>query len=71
MLSLVLGIREFRQSYFLTNLKLELIKNWFSKSQQTFIQCCQEGIQQSPLQFSVLFALRRLQEDLMTFQTID
>ena len=50
---------------------LELIKSWFFKSQQTFIQCCQERIQQSPLQFSALFDLRLLWVDLMTFQTID
>ena len=50
---------------------LELIKSWFLKSEQTFIQCCQEGIQQSSLQFSALFALRPLWVDLMTFQMID
>ena len=69
MLSLALGICEFHQSF--TNLILELIKSWFLKSQQTFIQCCQERIHQSPLQFSALFALRLLWVDLMTFQTID
>ena len=50
---------------------LELIKSWFLKSEQTFIQCCQERIQQSSLQFSALFALRPLWVDLMTFQMID
>ena len=38
---------------------------------QTFIQCCQEKIQQSPLQYSVLFALGQSHMDLMMSRTID
>ena len=40
-------------------------------AERSFIQCCQERIQQSPLQHSEFFALRQLRVDLMTFQTID
>ena len=63
--SLALRIYEIHHSYFQTN----QTGSWFPES--SFIQCCQERIQQSPLQYSEFFALRQLRVDLMTFQTID
>ena len=70
--SLALGIGEFHE-LFLDQLLLNtsnLSVAGFWRGVQTFIQCCREKIQQSPLEYSVLFPLRQLRMDLMTFQTI-
>ena len=51
--------------------RLKLIRSFLSERSATFIQCYQEKIQQSPLQYSALFALRQSHMELMTFQTIN
>ena len=43
----------------------------FQRGPQTFIHCVEEKIQQSPLQYSAVFASRQSRVDLMTFQIID
>ena len=44
---------------------LEWSKVGFRRGPQTFIQCCRERIQQSPLEFSAFFALRTWFVDLI------
>ena len=59
------------------NLFLDQLNAWnwseigLRRGPQTFIQCCQEKIQQSPLQYSALFALGQSRMDLKISRTID
>ena len=66
-----LGCVNFTKLIFRPTELLKLMRSWFQRGLQTFIQYCQDKIQQSPLQYSAMFALTQLRMDLMTFQTID
>ena len=61
---------EFHESYFLT---LEINRKLVSERSANFYfnLCFHERIQQSPLQYSALFALRLQCVDLMTFSIIN